>query len=106
MKKVDTLLRGGQVINVRNRSIEHIDIGILDGKIVLGATEAETIIDVNGSYIAPGFIDAHMHVESTMLPPTSFAKLTLPHGTTSAVFDPHEIANVLCIAGITLIMND
>ena len=106
MKKVDTLLRGGQVINVRNRSIEHIDIGILDGKIVLGATEAETIIDVNGSYIAPGFIDAHMHVESTMLPPTSFAKLTLPHGTTSAVFDPHEIANVLGIAGITLIMND
>lgn len=106
MSKVDTILRGGQIINVHTRAIEQIDIGIADGKIVLGATDATQLIDLEGSYVAPGFIDAHMHVESTMLPPTSFAKLTLPHGTTSAIFDPHEIANVLGIAGIKLIMDD
>ena len=106
MTKVNTIIRGGQVINVQTRSIEQISIGIDNGKIVLDATEADTYFDVEGAFIAPGFIDAHMHVESTMLPPTSFAKLTLPHGTTSAIFDPHEIANVLGIAGIKLIMDD
>jgi len=106
MTKVDTILRGGKIINVQTRTIETIDVGIADGKIVLNATEAQELIEVNGAYIAPGFIDAHMHVESTMLPPTSFAKLTLPHGTTGAIFDPHEIANVLGIPGIKLIMDD
>ena len=106
MTIVDTILRGGKVINVQTRSIEYIDVGIKDGIIVFDATEAQEIIDVNGAYIAPGFIDAHMHVESTMLPPTSFVRLTLPHGTTTAIFDPHEIANVLGIPGIKLIMDD
>lgn len=106
MSQVDTILRGGQVINVQTRTIENIDIGISDGRLVLGVNSAKTIVDVNGAYIAPGFIDAHMHVESTMLPPSSFAKLSLPHGTTAAVFDPHEIANVLGIEGIKLIMDD
>tara|TARA_X000001036_G_scaffold78270_1_gene69961 strand:- start:4138 stop:5796 length:1659 start_codon:yes stop_codon:yes gene_type:complete len=106
MTKIDKILRGGNVINVQTRSIDQIDIGIDKGKIVLGATDAHEVIDLKGAFIAPGFIDAHMHVESTMLPPTSFAKLSLPHGTTAAVFDPHEIANVLGIAGIKLIMDD
>jgi adenine deaminase len=106
MTTVDTILRGGKIINVLTRSVESIDVGIKDGKIVLGATKAQEVIDVNGAFVAPGFIDAHMHVESTMLPPTSFAQLTLPHGTTAAIFDPHEIANVLGIAGIKLIMDD
>src|SRR6185436_9205132 len=61
---------------------------------------------LTGSYIAPGFIDAHMHVESTMLPPSEFVKLAAPHGTTGAVLDPHEIANVLGIPGIRYIMDD
>ncbi len=106
MSKVDTLLRGGQVIDVQSRTIKQIDVGIENGTIVLGATDAKNIIELEGAYIAPGFIDAHMHVESTMLPPTSFAKLALPHGTTSAIFDPHEIANVLGIPGIQLILDD
>jgi adenine deaminase len=106
MSKVDTILRGGQVVNVQTRTIEQIDIGIANGKVVLGATDAKQVIDLDGAYVAPGFIDAHMHVESTMLPPTSFAKLALPHGTTSAIFDPHEIANVLGIPGIKLIMDN
>ena len=106
MSKVDTLLRGGRIINVQSRSIEQIDIGISDGRIVLDACDAESIVEFDGAFIAPSFIDAHMHVESTMLPPSSFAKLSLPHGTTAAIFDPHEIANVLGIAGIKLIMED
>ena len=106
MTTVETILRGGKIINVQTRMIEEFDVGITDRKIVLGATQAKEVIEVNGAFIAPGFIDAHMHVESTMLPPTSFAKLSLPHGTTSAVFDPHEIANVLGIPGIKLIMDD
>jgi adenine deaminase len=105
MTKVDTILRGGNVVNVLTRTIDRFDIGIKNGRIVLGAIDATTIIDLDGSYISPGFIDAHMHVESTMLPPTSFAALSLPHGTTTAIFDPHEIANVLGIAGIKLIMD-
>ena len=106
MTSVETILRGGQVINVQTQFIETIDIGIFEGKFVLNPTDAKKIIDVEGAFIAPGFIDAHMHVESTMLPPTSFAKLSLPHGTTAAVFDPHEIANVLGIPGIKLIMDN
>ncbi len=106
MSQVETLLQGGRVINVQTRTIDRIDIGISDGKIVLGEENAIHVIDVEGAFISPGFIDAHMHVESTMLPPSSFTKLSLPHGTTSAVFDPHEIANVLGIVGMKLIMDD
>ncbi len=106
MTKVDTILRGCKLVNVQSRDIDSIDVGIKDKRIVLGAETAETIIDLDGAYVSPGFIDAHMHVESTMLPPTSFAKLSLPHGTTAAIFDPHEIANVLGIKGIKLVMED
>src|SRR6185436_11569583 len=61
---------------------------------------------LTGSYIAPGFIDAHMHVESTMLPPSEFVKLAAPHGTTGVVLDPHEIANVLGVPGIRYLMDE
>ncbi len=106
MSHIDTLLRGGQVIDVQNRTIKQIDIGIINGRFIFGEENAKEVINLNGSFVSPGFIDAHMHVESTMLPPSSFAKLSLPHGTTAAVFDPHEIANVLGIDGIKLIMDD
>ncbi len=106
MTQIDTLLRGGRMIDVQTRSIKQIDIGIANGRIVLGVDDAVEVIDLHDSFVSPGFIDAHMHVESTMLPPSSFAQLSLPHGTTAAVFDPHEIANVLGIEGIKLIMND
>jgi len=102
----DILLRGGRIINVLDRTIDHVDIGIIGNRILLGATTAKTIIDLDGSFVSPGFIDAHMHVESTMLPPSSFAQLAVPHGTTAVVLDPHEIANVLGMTGIELIMKD
>ncbi len=67
---------------------------------------AKQTMDLKGAHIGPGFIDAHMHVESTMLPPREFARLAAPHGTTGAVFDPHEIANVLGVPGIRALMAD
>lgn len=63
-------------------------------------------IDLAGSFLAPGFIDAHMHVESTMLPPSGFVRLAAPHGTTGVVLDPHEIANVHGVPGLRAIMDD
>ena len=104
--RADILLQGGKVINVQTRSIDRVDVGIIGNTFDLNATDGEIVIDCSGSYISPGFIDAHMHVESTMLPPSSFATLSIPHGTTAVILDPHEIANVMGIAGIQLIMND
>ena len=106
MKVVDTIFKGGRVVDVDARTIATIDVGVKESKFIFGLMESQNVIELNGAFIAPGFIDAHMHVESTMLPPTSFAQLSLPHGTTAAVFDPHEIANVLGIVGIKLIMDD
>ncbi|HIN09099.1 MAG TPA: adenine deaminase, partial [Phycisphaerales bacterium] len=102
----DILLQGGRVIDVESRSVDKIDIGIVGDRIVLGAVDGKKIIDLEDAYVSPGFIDAHMHVESTMLPPSSFANLAVPHGTTSVILDPHEIANVLGIGGIKLLMDD
>ena len=106
MTIADVFLRGGQVIDVLNRTILQQDIGIVGKTFSLNATDGRQVVDLKGAYVAPGFIDAHMHVESTMLPPSGFCSLAAPHGTTAVVLDPHEIANVLGIAGIKLMMDD
>ena len=100
------MLLGGRVINVETRSIEQTNIGIVGDRLVFGAIDGKEVIDLEGAFVSPGFIDAHMHVESTMLPPSSFANLTVPHGTTTVILDPHEIANVMGIDGINLVMDD
>lgn len=87
------------------------DVAIFDGAIACigppGAwPEAAETIDLAGRYLAPGFIDAHMHIESTMLPPSEFARLAVPRGTTSIIADPHEIANVLGADGIRWMMRN
>lgn len=101
MKK---LLYGGTVINVFTDEEEKANILIEDGKIIgvgqYTPDEADTVEDVTGKYICPGFIDGHIHIESTMLTPTELAKLCLPRGTTAIVADPHEIANVCGVKGI------
>jgi adenine deaminase len=103
----DLLLRNAQVVNVFNRTIGPADVAVTGGRIAsLHGTDAAEIIDLDGATLAPGFIDAHMHVESTMLTPRGFTQLALPHGTTAVVLDPHEIANVMGIPGIDLVMND
>ena len=100
------MLLGGRVINVETRSIEQTNIGIVGDRLVVGAVDGKEMIDLKSAFVSPGFIDAHMHVESTMLPPSSFANLTVPHGTTTVILDPHEIANVMGIEGIKLVMDD
>ena len=104
----DLLLTGARVTDVFEASFFEADVAIVDG-VIAGVgryTDAEQTVDLEGAVLAPGLIDAHMHVESTMLRPSAFAPLALAHGTTGAVFDPHEIANVLGIEGMRWIMAD
>jgi hypothetical protein len=83
------------------------DIAIHGGYIV-GIGEGYTareVIDLKGRFVAPGFIDAHVHIESSMVPPPEFARAVVPHGTTTVIIDPHEIANVLGLDGIRYMLN-
>ncbi|MBN8597153.1 MAG: adenine deaminase [Planctomycetes bacterium] len=104
----DLILANAKIINVFTGQIETGNVAIHHDRIagVGDYTSARETIDLKGSFLAPGFIDAHMHVESTSLPPSQFVRLALPHGTTGVVLDPHEIANVLGIPGIRYIMDD
>lgn len=99
-----TLLKGGRVINVFTGEIESLSVLIEDERIVgvgdYTDKDADRVHDVGGRYICPGFIDGHIHIESTMLSPCELARATLPRGTTAVVADPHEIANVCGTAGI------
>ena len=101
LQKAELVLKNCQIINVFNHSIEVNDIAINDG-IIVGIGEYEGIkeIDVKNRFVSPGFIDGHVHIESSMLTPSEFSKLIVPLGTTSIIADPHEIANVLGVKGI------
>ena len=101
-----TLLKGGKVINVFTAEIENADVLMEDGKIigVGNYSDADVVEDVSGKFVCPGFIDGHIHIESTMLTPTELTKLCMPHGTTAIVADPHEIANVCGVDGIRYMM--
>ncbi len=107
-RPADLVLHNARVVNVFTRDVEQASVSIAKGFVVhVGdASEAHETIDLQGAYLAPGLIDAHMHVESTMLLPREFARLALPHGTTGVILDPHEIANVLGIEGIRFLMDD
>ncbi|RLD19246.1 MAG: adenine deaminase [Caldiserica bacterium] len=106
-KEGDLLLTNGKIINVFNESVETGNILIHKGIIVgIGPYEkAKKVINVNKSYISPSFTDAHLHIESTMSIPPEFARAVVPLGTTTAVADPHEIANVAGIPGIQFMIN-
>jgi adenine deaminase len=97
----DVVVRGGRVLSVFTREWLDADIAIADGWIAgLGEYEGAEVVDASGRYVVPGFIDAHMHLESTKLLPDEFARLVLPLGTTAVVLDPHELANVLGTDGV------
>lgn len=97
----DLVLKNCNIINVFTSEIEQGDIAIQDGTIVgIGSYKGIKEIDVKNRYVSPGFIDGHVHIESSMLTPPQFAKIIVPKGTTSVVADPHEIANVSGIEGI------
>jgi adenine deaminase len=97
----DVVVRGGRVLSVFTREWLDTDIAIADGWIAgLGEYEGHDTVDASGRYVVPGFLDAHMHLESTKLLPDEFARLVLPLGTTAVVLDPHELANVLGTDGV------
>ena len=99
--KADLLIKNGKVIDVFSGQIEKKDVAIYDGMIVgFGDYRAKKVVDVNGQFLCPGLIDGHVHVESSMVPIPEFARAVVPHGTTSVVIDPHEIANVLGVRGV------
>ena len=100
------LLKNGYVINVFTDEILKTNVLIEDDLIIgVGDYEnADIIEDLTGKYLVPGFIDAHLHIESTMMVPSSFAKIALLHGITTVIADPHEIANVLGSEGIELMI--
>ena len=98
----DLVVRGGRVFSVFTREWLEADVAIVDG-VIAGVGRVPRVarrIDAAGRYVVPGFIDAHMHIESTKLLPDEFARLVLPLGTTAVVADPHEIANVLGTDGV------
>lgn len=91
----DVVLKNGQIVDVFNGEVMCGDVAVKDGVIAgIGTYEGKREIDVHNRYLCPGFIDGHVHIESSMVSPTEFAKVVLPHGVTTVVADPHEIANV------------
>jgi adenine deaminase len=98
---VDLLVRRCRLVNVLSGRIELIDLAVHDGFVVgWGDYEAIHSMDADGMYLCPGFIDGHIHIESTLLSPAGFCAAVLPGGTSAVVADPHEIANVLGLDGI------
>lgn len=110
----DLVIRGGQWVNVHTREVlESHDIAIADGRIACVLPDASAnigpnaqVIEAQGRYMIPGLIDAHMHVESGMLTPAGFAAAVIPHGTTTILHDPHEIANVMGLEGVRLMRDE
>jgi adenine deaminase len=97
----DLVLSGGHVFSVFTKEWLDVDVAVKDGHVVgLGRYDGPHKLDVSGAYLVPGFIDAHMHIESSKLMVDEFARAVLAHGTTAVVADPHEIANVLGTDGI------
>ena len=100
-KPVDLLITNSQIINVFSGEVVSDGIAISEGVIVgFGQYKAKNRVDLKGRYVAPGFIDAHVHIESSMACISEFARAVLAHGTTTVAADPHEIANVLGASGI------
>ncbi len=102
----DLLLRNARLVNVLSGEIHTTDVAVA-GEWIVGLGEgykARETVDLAGAYLAPGFIDAHMHIESTMLTPPELARVVLPHGTTAVITDPHEIANVRGIPGVRFML--
>ncbi|MBO2516725.1 MAG: adenine deaminase [Clostridiales bacterium] len=100
-KKADLVLKNATYVNVFSNELCRGDIACAEGLIVgIGEYSGEREIDVSGKIVCPGFIDAHIHLESSLVAPNEFVKAVLPHGTTCVITDPHEITNVMGTDGI------
>jgi adenine deaminase len=108
----DITILNGTLVNVITRETYLADIAIFKNRIanvaepgVLNSKNSKKLIDAQGKFISPGFIESHLHIESTMLPPSEFAKLVVPQGTTTVIMDPHEIGNALGEKGLKLLLD-
>ena len=91
----ELVLKNGTIVDVKNRKLIRGDLAVSDGKIIgIGTFSGKQEVDCQGKYLCPGFIDAHVHIESSMAAPLEFAKAVMPHGTTTVIADPHELVNV------------
>lgn len=112
-KAANIVITNAKLINVCTREVvENIDVAIAEGRIALVGDakhcigEGTTVIDAKGQYIAPGFLDGHIHVESSMLSVSEYARSVVPHGTVGIYMDPHEICNVLGLDGVKYMIED
>ena len=113
----DLVVRHARLISTPTREVvDDVDIAIACGRIAYVGLDGNTaehcvgtgtqVIDARGRYAAPGFIDSHIHLESSMLTPSEFARSVLPHGTSAVMWDPHEIANVAGLAAVREMARD
>ena len=97
----DLVLKNATYVNVFSNELCHGDIAVAEGLIVgMGEYSGNVEVDVSGKIVLPGFVDAHIHLESSLVNPSEFARAVLPHGTTTVITDPHEITNVMGTDGI------
>lgn len=101
-EKSDFIIKNVKIVDVYSHSIiEGKDIAVTDGVISgIGKYESDTVVDAEGAYAAPGFIDGHIHIESSYVTPEEIGKLLVPHGGTTIIANPHEIVNVAGIKGL------
>src|SRR6266446_2069133 len=104
-RPAEFLFKNANLVNVLSGEIYDTHVAVDDGRIIaLGDYEARNVIDLGGAYLAPSLIDAHFHVESSMLTAAEFARAVVPHGTGVVVIDPHEYANVLGLEGVRYVL--
>ncbi len=106
--KADLVIKNCRIVNVLSGEINSGEVAIIDGKIIgMGnvAYDGEKIFDADGKFLAPGFIDAHIHIESSYVSPEQLGRIIVPCGTTSIIADPHEIANVCGIEGLKYMLD-
>jgi len=105
IEPADLILENARVVNVFSGDIHESNVAIADEIVVgIGEYRGHRMIDLEGAYLAPGFVEGHIHIESSMLTPIEFARAVIPHGTTTVVADPHELANVLGLEGINFMI--
>lgn len=105
-RPAELLLKNARLVDVFAAEIIETDVAIHAGHVAgVGTYEAESVVDLEGRHLCPGFMDGHLHIESTMLIPPEFARAVVPHGTTAVMADPHEIGNVLGIEGINYMLS-
>ena len=109
----DLILKNAGIVNVFTEEIEYGDIAVYKGKIAgignyagLEQVNNSEVMDCTGCFVCPGFMDGHIHIESSMLAPAEFAAAVVPHGTTAVITDPHEIVNVAGLSGLEFMLKD